>query len=75
MLDDLLSGRTQKLPVELPRLNKPVLAILQHWHTKNQRYSVLKHVDESDHVWQLDDCEISHDWDVISWMYLPELVP
>lgn len=71
-LNDLLSSRTQDLPVAQPgEVNRPVLAIVQHWNTKGQRYAVLKAVGESDHNWQTvdDGSELSHDWNAISWIY------
>ena len=62
-------------PNETPIIDRPVLAIVQHWHTKGKRFAVLKGVNEDDHNWQTvdDGSELSHDWDVIAWDYLPEL--
>lgn len=75
MLNDLLSARTGKLPVPLPNFGKRVIAVVRHFHTKGQRYAILKTVDEDDHSWVSDDdgSELAHEWDVISWKYLPDL--
>lgn len=54
------------------RLNVPVLAVLEHWKTKNKRYALLQAVNEDDCDWRLayDNDELSYDWNVISWKYL-----
>jgi hypothetical protein len=75
-----LSDVVMPLPIdrdinELPDIGRNVLVIVQHWHTKGKRFAVLKAVDEDDHNWQTvdDGSELSHDWNVIAWDYLPEL--
>ena len=62
-------------PNETPIIDRPVLAIVQHWYTKGKRFAVLKGVDAADHDWQTvdDGSELSNDWNVIAWDYLPEL--
>jgi hypothetical protein len=74
-IKQLLDSRTDKLPVELPEYNRSVLAILKHYSTNRQVYRVLMAVDEDDHSWVTadDKSEIAFSWDVISWIYLPEL--
>lgn len=74
-LAELLSTRTSP-PIEKPeRLNTTVLAVVEHWNSKGQRYAVLYAVDDDDCDWRTtdDDSELSHDWNVVSWIYLPEL--
>lgn len=73
------SDRVMPLPIdrqpdETSIIGRPVLAIVQHWHTKGKRFAVLKGVNEDDHFWQTvdDGSELSHDWNVIAWDYLPE---
>ena len=69
-----ISDPTPRTPNETPDPEKPVLAVIQHWHTKGKRYAVLVGVNEDDCSYRLDDdgSELSHDWDVIAWDYLPE---
>jgi hypothetical protein len=74
-LRGLLSSRSAP-PIEKPeRMNTTVLAVVEHWNSKGQRYAVLYAVDEDDNDWRTadDDSELSHDWNVVSWIYLPEL--
>lgn len=75
-----LSAGVMPLPVdrdinELPDIGRNVLAIVQHWHTKGKRFAVLKGVNEDYCNWRTvdDDSELSYDWNVIAWDYLPEL--
>jgi len=56
----------------LPDVGDDVLAILEHWHTKNKKQRVISRVNASDYDWELDGCEISHDWNVSCWQPLPE---
>ena len=58
-----------------PLTGRNVLAIVEHFHTKGQRYAVLYSVKEDDLNWRTvdDNSELSHDWDVIAWDYLPVL--
>lgn len=75
-LNDLLSKITENLPVNLPRnKNRPMLVILENFNTKNRRYAVLKAVNGGDHDWEFvdDGSELSMQWNVVSWIYLPEL--
>ena len=60
------------MEIELPEINRPVTATLQHRYTKGRRTAELIGVDEDDHFWRVCDgnCELSHDWDVISWEYI-----
>lgn len=60
---------------DTPEPGTTVLAVLQHWHTKNKRFAVLKSVDEDDCSYRTadDNSELSHDWNVIAWDRLPEL--
>lgn len=74
-LDKLLASRTDKLPVQLPEFNKPVLAILRHCNSGSQIYAVLKAVNGGDHDWETcdDGSELSFSYDVIAWQYMPPL--
>jgi hypothetical protein len=67
-------SKEPKLPVELPRYNEDVLAIVQHFHTKSKRSVVLHSVDESDCSWRIsdDNSELAYEWDVISWEYVSD---
>jgi len=60
---------------ETPLLGISVLAVVEHWHTKGKRFAVLKAVNESDCNYRTadDNSELSHDWAVIAWDYLPDL--
>ena len=57
--------------IELPELNKPVIATLQHFYTKGKIKFDLIAVDEDDVTWRTcdDHSELSYDWDVIFWEY------
>jgi hypothetical protein len=59
----------------IPIPGKCVLAIVEHWKTKNRRYAVLYASDEDDCNYRTadDNSELSYDWSVVSWDYLPEL--
>ena len=71
----VMSVPVDRRPDDTPIVDRPVLAIVQHWYTKCKRFAVLKSVNEDDHNWQTvdDGSELSHDWDVIAWDFLPEL--
>lgn len=73
--DGVMPVPVNRQPNETPTVGRPVLAIVQHWHTKGKRFAVMKGVDEDDCSWRTvdDDSELSHDWNVIAWDYLPEL--
>lgn len=74
-LNDLLSAITHDLLVPLPDYGKPVLAVVEACYSKEQRYAVLMAVDADDHCWVTygDESELSYSWDVLGWIYLPEL--
>ena len=59
--------------MEMPIVNIPVIATVQHFHTKGKRTAMLIAVDEDDVGWRTcdDDSELSYDWDVIAWEYAP----
>ncbi len=54
---------------ELPPLGTVVKCQLQHWHSKNIVDYDLIRVDEDDCDYRTadDECEISHDFNVIAW--------
>ena len=58
---------------DLPRLNEPLLAVVQHWKTYGKKFAILKRVNDCDYRTVDDDSELSHDWVVVAWEYLPEL--
>jgi len=58
-----------------PETIKPVLAVIQHWHTQTKKHVLLKRVDDDDCDWRFAEgnAELSHDWNVVSWSNLPSL--
>jgi hypothetical protein len=53
----------------------PILAIVEHFHTKGRRYAILNRVNEDDVIWRTcdDNSELSYDWNVIYWSILPNI--
>ena len=61
-----------------PENNNPVLAVVEHYRTKNKYYAILIKVEEDDCEWRCFDTdtykpELSHNFDVIKWALLPQL--
>ena len=52
-----------------------VLAVIQHWHTKGERFAMLRHVKEDDCSWRTadDNSELSYDWNVIRLILVKDL--
>ena len=51
-----------------PRPDIKINAVLEHWHTKGRRETILLTVDEDDVSYRFEDgAELSYDWDVIEW--------
>ena len=60
------------LPIEMPEVNRKVCAVIKKSDTWTFSTEVnLIAVDEDDCSWRFveDNCELSHDWDVIYWEY------
>ncbi len=58
--------------MNLPKkYNKPVNAIIEHFHTKTQKIVKLKRVKEDDCEWRFvdDNAELAYEWNVIKWKY------
>ena len=66
---------TERDKNEMPEPGINILAIVRHWYTGGKRFAVLWIVDKPDGCYRTvdDNSELSHDWDVIAWDYLPEL--
>lgn len=66
---------TSREPNETPIPGTEILAVIQHWQTKRKRFTTLKAVDEGDCSYRTtdDESELSHDWNVIAWDYLPQI--
>lgn len=60
---------------DIAKTGRTILAIVQHWYTKNKRFAVLKSVGEFDCNYRIadDNSELSYDWNVIAWDYLPKI--
>ena len=56
----------------LPEVGTEVLGASKGAASGSYRLNVLIHVDENDHDWQFDGCEIANCWTVTHWMFLPE---
>ena len=52
-----------------------VLAVIQHWHTKGERFAMLRYVEEDDCRWRTadDNSELSYDWNVIKIILVKDL--
>lgn len=44
----------------LPKYNVPVLAKLEHWHTKRTIYAVLKRVNADDYDWEMEKIAVAN---------------
>ena len=55
-----------------PEPNQKVRAIIEHCKTGETKEIELDVVDEGDHLFKYEGCELSVAWDVIKWMPLPE---
>lgn len=66
---------TERDKNEMPEPGINILAIVRHWYTGGRRFAVLWIVDKHDGCYRTvdDNSELSHDWNVIAWDYLPEL--
>ena len=60
---------------QLPEYGKPVIAKIRHYHSYRLKQVDLVRVEEDDCVWRFteDNCELSHEWEVIYWQYAPEV--
>ncbi len=59
---------------QYPEENLPVYACLEHCKSKEKKYALVYSVREHDCNWRTfyDDCELSHEYNVIAWMPLIE---
>lgn len=55
-----------------PEPNQKVRAIIEHCKTGETKEVELDVVDEGDHLFEYEGCELSIAWDVIKWMPLPD---
>ena len=62
------------LPVELPEVNKPVIAIIKHFNSWSTVKTEMIAVDEDDCNWRFlnDKCELSNEHNVVYWEYIKE---
>lgn len=58
--------------VDPPENGIEVLAVLEHCGSGNKRYAVIVHIEADDYDWEFDNQELSYDFDVLLWAYLPK---
>lgn len=56
----------------VPPVGKPVVCLVQHFHTKSLKEVELIRVDETDQTWRTsdDNSELSYDWTVTHYREL-----
>lgn len=61
---------------QLPKVNEPVLVILQNNNTNKNIYGILKYAGKQNVIWRTIDknLELSHNYTVIYWHYLPKIL-
>ena len=66
---------TLRKPTDECIAGRYILAVIKHCKHKDKKYIILKSVNEDNNCWRVadDNSELSWNWDVIAWDYLPEL--
>jgi hypothetical protein len=65
-------GKWSDSDIELPPIGVPVLGVIEHFSTGSKRHAVVIYVNDDDHGWEFDGCELANEYSVTMWASLPE---